>query len=259
MQILQFSSNHASANDRGQDDDCTTWLWHWGYGQRYLTWYPRKSQLQSTQVAAMFLTGSFKPHPKKCFLCWITEYEYDFGMSMQAVIVAIVGIGSVFPSEVFMDHKTGCYHLFFPVSGIRVKPQPETIDEGLFSPQSLVAHSASDRIGIRLSAGAHYIERVLVDPGFGGEIRPYAFADDNDLRSLPSHETASGGDTPTRRSAFDSAGFVPGSERGERFLFWPMGIANAGSMRQWGRHATAFVGMRHFDDPNLIGNYFDLP
>ena len=156
-------------------------------------------------------------------------------------------------------HHCGCYHLFFPVSGIRVKPQPETIDEGLFSPQPLVAHSASDRIGIRLSAGAHYIERVLVDPGFGGEIRPYAFADDNDLRSLPSHETASGGDTPRRRSAFDSAGFVPGSERGERFLFWPMGIANAGAMRQWGRHATAFVGMRHFDDPNLIGNYFDLP
>ena len=155
-------------------------------------------------------------------------------------------------------HHCGCYHLFFPVGGIRAKPQPETLDEGLFSPQSLPAHTASDRIGIRLSAGAHYIERVMVDPAFGGEIRPYAFADDNELRSLPVYAAANNG-VPARRSAFDAAGFVPGSERGERFLFWPMGIANAGAMRQWGRHATAFVGMRHFDDPALMSSYFDLP
>jgi hypothetical protein len=27
-------------------------------------------------------------------------------------------------------------------------------------------------------------------------------------------------------------------------------------MRQWGRHATAFVGRRHFDEPFLIERYF---
>jgi hypothetical protein len=27
-------------------------------------------------------------------------------------------------------------------------------------------------------------------------------------------------------------------------------------MRQWGQHATAFVGERHFDEPTLIGRYF---
>jgi hypothetical protein len=31
-----------------------------------------------------------------------------------------------------------------------------------------------------------------------------------------------------------------------------MGIASAGAMRQWGRHPTAFVGRRHFDDPQLL-------
>lgn len=163
------------------------------------------------------------------------------------------------PSVYDTIHHCGCYHLFFPVDGVRARPQPDTIEEGLFSPQSLAAHSASNRIGVRLSAGAHYIERVLVDPRFGGEIRPYVFADDNDLRSLPVFTATHADGSPVRRSVFDRAGFVPGSERGERFLFWPMGIANAGALRQWGRHATAFVGMRHFDDPNLMNSYFVLP
>jgi hypothetical protein len=29
-------------------------------------------------------------------------------------------------------------------------------------------------------------------------------------------------------------------------------------MRQWGRHATAFVGRRHFDDARLMERYFTL-
>ena len=60
------------------------------------------------------------------------------------------------------------------------------------------------------------------------------------------------------RSAYGSDGLVRGSERGERFFFWPMGIQSAGQMRQWGRHATAFVGRRHFDDPLLFDSYFVL-
>jgi hypothetical protein len=29
-----------------------------------------------------------------------------------------------------------------------------------------------------------------------------------------------------------------------------------GAMRQWGKHATAFVGRRHFDDPRLMEDRF---
>jgi hypothetical protein len=36
-----------------------------------------------------------------------------------------------------------------------------------------------------------------------------------------------------------------------------MGVPDPGAMRQWGRHATAFVGRRHFDDPFLIERYFE--
>jgi hypothetical protein len=35
-----------------------------------------------------------------------------------------------------------------------------------------------------------------------------------------------------------------------------MGIASAGAMRQWGTHATAFVGRRQFDDPFLLEEAF---
>jgi hypothetical protein len=51
---------------------------------------------------------------------------------------------------------------------------------------------------------------------------------------------------------------MAGSERGERYFFWPMGIESAGQLRQWGRHATAFVGRRHFDDARLLDKYFEL-
>ena len=58
---------------------------------------------------------------------------------------------------------------------------------------------------------------------------------------------------------FGPDGLVAGSERAERFFFWPMGIASAGAMRQWGHHATAFVGRSHFDDADLIERRFVIP
>jgi hypothetical protein len=44
------------------------------------------------------------------------------------------------------------------------------------------------------------------------------------------------------------------SERAERFLLWPYGVASPGAMRQWGTHAIAFIGRRHFDYPFLLEN-----
>ena len=60
----------------------------------------------------------------------------------------------------------------------------------------------------------------------------------------------------TTRSLYGPDGMVPGTERAERALFWPLGIRDAGAMRQWGRHATAFVGRRHFDEAFLLDRYF---
>ncbi len=56
---------------------------------------------------------------------------------------------------------------------------------------------------------------------------------------------------------FGPDGIVAGTQRAERWVLWPMGIPQPGAMRQWGHHATAFIGRRHFDDPYLLERYFD--
>ncbi|MCC7487532.1 MAG: hypothetical protein IT529_21370 [Burkholderiales bacterium] len=147
-------------------------------------------------------------------------------------------------------HLCGCYHQFFPAARARARPQPETLEETAFVPQSLPAVGVAERVAVRLASATHYVERVRVGraPAAGIE---YAFADDDTLRSRP---LPGGG----RRSVFRPDGIVPGSERAERYFFWPMGIVEPGAMRQWGRHATAFVGRRHFDDPRLMERYFSM-
>ncbi len=125
-------------------------------------------------------------------------------------------------------------------------------EEWLFAPQSLPRVAEGERPLLRIASGTHYIERVTLVQGSDSlaryELRPYS-----DLRSLFRFAT--------RASAFGPDGLVPGSERAERLRYWPMGIASAGAMRQWGRQATAFIGRRHFDDADLFEKRFsfDLP
>jgi hypothetical protein len=148
-------------------------------------------------------------------------------------------------------HHCGCYHQFFPTPRAGLRPQPDTLDEIAFVPQVLPRADPGMRITLRVAARTHYLERVILDAGLPEPAREYVFADDDALRSLP---LGAGG----RRSLFRPDGIVQGSERGERWLYWPMGVPEPGAMRQWGRHATAFVGRRHFDDPGLLERYFTL-
>jgi hypothetical protein len=149
-------------------------------------------------------------------------------------------------------HPCGCYHQFFPTPLAAARDLPPTIEETAFIPQRLPALGASDRIQLRVESGTHFLQRILIGTAIASDPpRAYSLNADDDLRRLP---LPAGG----TRSFFGPDGIVPGSERGERYLFWPMGIAEPGAMRQWGRHATAFVGRRHFDDPFLIERYFAL-
>lgn len=125
------------------------------------------------------------------------------------------------------------------------------VDEAALVQQTLPRFGPDARVTLRLAAGTHYLERIMVGANAPGTAFEYAFVDDDALRSGP---LAGGG----RRSVFRSDGIVPGTERGERWLFWPMGVPEPGAMRQWGRHPTAFVGRRHFDDPDLLERYFIL-
>jgi len=148
-------------------------------------------------------------------------------------------------------HNCGCYHLFFPTQYTRVSAQVSLLNEPAFMPQQALTVNTKKQIILRIASASHTIQRVYFTPAMASHEVHYQWDDADSLRSLPLPDG-------NRRSLFGQDGIVAGSERGERFLFWPMGIPNPGAMRQWGHHATAFVGRRYFDDPHLFEKTFDI-
>ena len=148
-------------------------------------------------------------------------------------------------------HNCGCYHMVFPVSRYQLKDNQQAYEEPLLVPAVAPALRAGEHMIVTVESGTHYIMDI-----HGGNLAPaalmYAFADYNDLRGLPAGPDG-------YRSMFDGRGLVPGTERKERWILWPMGIIEPGAMRQRGQHATAFVGKRHFDDPFLFQDHFSGP
>jgi hypothetical protein len=145
-------------------------------------------------------------------------------------------------------HACGCYHMFIPTPRVALRPRPDTLDEWALVPQTLPAPAPGERVRLRVASRTHYLERVTLEASAAAD-RRYVIAPERELRTLRG---------PDGRSAslYGPDGIVAGSERAERYFFWPMGIAEPGAMRQWGRHATAFVGRRHFDEPGLLDRYF---
>ena len=153
-------------------------------------------------------------------------------------------------------HACGCYHLFFPTTRLAVKPgpPPRDIRESVEVPTRGPDLAPGQRLNIWLTNTSHYIQALSTVNGsepMPVQTRFYAMEPAARLRLLD-HP---GGGT---RSMYGPDGIVAGTERLERLLLWPMGIASPGAMRQWGTHATAFVGRRHFDDPWLFDRAFRL-
>ena len=146
-------------------------------------------------------------------------------------------------------HNCGCYHEFFPSRHLRLRDDLPTF---YFEPPLLPQPAPEQQpLVLRIAPRTHFIQRLYHDespPELLSAAQPMAWEEYDALRSLP---TADG-----YRSLFGIHGLIAGTERPERFLLWPMGIRSPGAMRQWGRHATAFVGRRHFDDAFLIESLF---
>lgn len=145
-------------------------------------------------------------------------------------------------------HNCGCYQMFFPTRRVQVKPPGDRAPgEPALIPQVAPETDRDQRLVVRIAHRTHYLQRLYTDQIPGG--RAYELDDYDSLRTLPA---ADGG----HRSLFDEQGFVPGTERAERWWLWPMGVPNPGGMRQWGHHATAFIGTRYFDAPHLLEKLF---
>ncbi|MFA6163049.1 MAG: hypothetical protein WC685_06445, partial [Methylobacter sp.] len=142
-------------------------------------------------------------------------------------------------------HACGCYYLLFPNQGYRaVAPKDDA--EPVLSPMSIPKIPAGKRLLLRLATRTHYLRQIAVVPNASGNTaRFYAWQESEWLRSIPMQDG-------TRHNLFGADGIINASQRNERFLLWPFGVASPGAMRQWGTHAIAFTGRRHFDDPFLL-------
>lgn len=187
----------------------------------YIFWFPSRPKKGAVDILAGHLDG----------ITWRVTLDRD-------------GTPLIYDSM----HNCGCYHLFLPTKKLRPRKTREGFEEPLLSPQQM--RQESGRAVVRIASRSHYLQRVYYQSPSVSDGHTYRKEDYALLRSLP----ASGGG---RKSMFGEDSLVRGSERAERWLFWPMGVPSAGAMRQWGHHATAFVGRRHFDDPALIARYFE--
>ncbi len=187
----------------------------------YIFWFPSRPKKGPLDILAGHLDG----------ITWRITLDHD-------------GTPLIYDSM----HNCGCYHLFLPTPRLRRSDVAEGFEEPLLSPQ--VMTPGSGREVLRIANRSHYLQRVFLRSEFAREDPGYALAHYDRLRSLAAADGH-------RKSLFGEDSLVRGSERPERWLFWPMGVPSAGAMRQWGHHATAFVGRRHFDEPDLISRYFE--
>jgi len=149
-------------------------------------------------------------------------------------------------------HACGCYHLLFPVTGGELQSPDDIYQEQPLLAQHAPTLAPGQRLWLRIAAGTHYIQRLYAGAVISEDATTYAMDEAMSLRSL---SLPAGG----QRSLYGEDALVAGSERGERLLFWPMGIPSPGAMRQWGHHAIAFVGRRHFDDAYLLQQLLGHP
>lgn len=185
----------------------------------YLVWYPARSAERRFDIYAGHIDGTL----------WRVTLNSD---------------GTVLAGESL--HACGCYYMVFPGEGITARDPPPR-GEPVFVGAQLPGHGTMERLRLTRAAANHYLVHIdTVAPATLGEtlVRMPA-ADADELRSL-AHPHG-------RRSLYRSTdGIVPGTDRPERWLLWPMGVASAGAMRQPGRHAIAFASRRHFDAPELL-------
>ena len=146
-------------------------------------------------------------------------------------------------------HNCGCYYKAFPTGRLKVRAKIDYAERPLIFRAPELTHSR-ELMTVAMESRTHYVQHLypFARPSQHAAV-VYYLADYGRLRSLPDSKGR-------HRSMFGQDSIVPGSERLERFILWPTGVLSPGAMRQSGRHAVAFVGERHFDDPFALEKMF---
>ncbi len=160
-------------------------------------------------------------------------------------------------------HGCGCWYQLYPAPGFDIEPvdtnaEPFLVGQIKFDSGEISRHDPAE-IQLHVRSRDHQLMAVsskAVASGDGAmQTRNFAVANFHELYGLPIQPEGAKAGKPSiegYRSLFNAKGLVPASVRGERWLFWPMGIASPGAMRAPGTHAIAFVGRRHFDAPDIL-------
>ena len=194
----------------------------------------------------------FPARPKK--------HPFDlFGGLLDGLIYRVTLDESGAPLLYETVHNCGCYYKAYPTDRLIAVENSSYAEPPLVLKAPEMVHTESV-MTIAMEAGTHYVEhlypvarrKMTARPKFpAGSEESYSLAGYDDLRSL---QMAKG----KRRSMFGQNSIATGSERLERLILWPTGVYSPGAMRQWGRHAVAFAGKRHFDDPFYMDHMFRL-
>ncbi|MBQ0757325.1 MAG: hypothetical protein KBT54_09500 [Amphritea sp.] len=139
-------------------------------------------------------------------------------------------------------HLCGCwYSLILP----HAQRYSET--RQLYREPTFVLRTEPGRQLLSLTSNSHLLIASQKAEALASVQKQYQLRPFNDLLQLQVSTSPR-----LRSSVFNPEGFVPGSERPERWLFWPMGISNPGALRRPGDHAIRFIGKLHFDDPLIL-------
>lgn len=146
-------------------------------------------------------------------------------------------------------HNCGCYYMSFPTKRLKILEKITYAEPPLIL-EAPDVNPPTEFMTVAMESRTHYVQHLYPTPR---EIQPesivYSLIDYGEVLSLPFPR---GG----RKSMFSQNSIASGSERLERWVLWPTGVLSPGAMRQWGRHAVAFVGKRHFDDPYFMDRMF---
>lgn len=179
--------------------------------------------------------------PERAAKSWLDPYAGQFDGLIWRVTLDANGNALAYDSI----HPCGCFHLVFPTVDIAIADKVGG-EQPAIVPLPGGPFAAPMQLG--LGSGDHQLVHVASRLPADGESRAgqtMTWRPATDLLALRGPDGQS-------HSLYRPDGLVPGSGRAERFYLWPSGVPSAGAMRVWGRHATAFVGRAHFDDPRLL-------